>query len=255
MPNSSTVHLPKRDFYRSRLRCLLLTHQPPKVVADRLNELIPSNAHVDPEEDHWLPSGFSNPEESELDKIGDFVSPEQQQALSKWWLATTARTPNWDLVSTCTIDGRKGLILLEAKAHHAELSPDGKARSSGSPNSQKNHEQVTAAIAESNTALNDVLPGFSISPDSHYQLCNRFAWSWKIASFGIPVILVYLGFLNAGDMEHLGYKPFDTDAAWQTAVRNYAKTTVPETAWEQTLNINGTPITPVIRSMDMNWLS
>ena len=56
-------------------------------------------------------------------------------------------------------------------------------------------------------------------------------------------------------MEYRGRDIFDSDSAWQTTVRDYAKDTVPENAWEQTLDINGTPLTPIIRSMDMNWLS
>jgi crotonobetainyl-CoA:carnitine CoA-transferase CaiB-like acyl-CoA transferase len=34
------------------------------------------------------------------------------------------------------------------------------------------------------------LPGWSLSVDSHYQICNRFAWAWKIASLGVPVVLI-----------------------------------------------------------------
>ena len=47
----NTVSLPKRDFYGSRLRCLLLTHQPSSVVAERLTELVEPFAVVDAEQD------------------------------------------------------------------------------------------------------------------------------------------------------------------------------------------------------------
>jgi hypothetical protein len=254
MTTNNSVHLPQRDFYGSRLRCLLLTHQPPKIVAEQLTKLVQPHATVDADNDHWMPAGFPNPNEPELDKDGDFLSKSQQSELSKWWLAVSAKTPTWDLVSTCTIDGKKGLILVEAKAHVAEMSHSGKTAPSDTPNSQKNHDRITAAITESSNALNEVLPGFALSADTHYQLCNRFAWSWKIASLGIPVILVYLGFLNANDMTHRGYETPNSDTAWTNSVHNYAQGVIPTTAWNQTLNINNT-LTPIIRSLDMTWLS
>jgi hypothetical protein len=40
---------------------------------------------------------------------------------------------------------------------------------------------------------------FHISRDNRYQMSNRFAWSWKLASVGVPVVLVYLGFVGAAD--------------------------------------------------------
>jgi hypothetical protein len=63
------------------------------------------------------------------------------------------------------------------------------------------HETIGAAIEsarmgfEAGTRL-----AWHISRDSHYQISNRFAWSWKLTQLGIPVVLVYLGFLNASDM-------------------------------------------------------
>ena len=110
-------------------------------------------------------------------------------------------------------------------------------------------------MAESNAGLNAVLPGFSLSIDSHYQLSNRFAWSQKIASLGVPVVLVYLGFLNAGDMAHRGRETFDSASAWEAAVHNYARGIVPELAWERRLDIGGKIVAPLIRAMDMSWLS
>jgi len=42
---------------------------------------------------------------------------------------------------------------------------------------------------------------WQLSRDSLYQLANRFAWAWKIASLGVPVALVYLGFIAADQMK------------------------------------------------------
>ena len=57
-------------------------------------------------------------------------------------------------MSSCTIEGVEGLILVEAKAHGTELKSDGK-----SPGDKENHEQIGAAINEANTALNESCPG------------------------------------------------------------------------------------------------
>ncbi len=143
---------------------------------------------------------------------------------------------------------------MEAKAHVAEMSPDGKPVPN-TENGLRNHARVAEAVSESNNGLDAVTPGFSLSIDSHYQLCNRLAWSWKLASMGIPVVLVYLGFLNTEDMAHRGRETFESGSAWDQAVHNYADGIVPSNAWERSLDVEGTPVIPLIRSMDMNWLS
>ena len=199
--------------------------------------------------------GFSNPAEPELDKGGDFLPESQQKDLSRWWLAVSAKTPTWDIVTTATIQGKRGLVLVEAKAHVSEMSHSGKPAPSDTHNSRKNHERIGSAITEANLALNNSIPGFNLSIDSHYQLCNRFAWGWKIASMGIPVVLVYLGFRNANDMTHRGYETTATENSWDNSVRNYARGVVPETTWEHAIDVNGTPFIPIIRSLDMSWLS
>ncbi len=87
------------------------------------------------------------------------------------------------------------------------------------------------AIQEANAGLEPIVPGWSLSRDSHYQLSNRFAWSWKIAELGTPVILVYLGFLNAGEMIDQG-PPFHSAREWNDVVRSYARGVVPDDAWD-----------------------
>jgi hypothetical protein len=72
-------------------------------------------------------------------------------------------------------------------------------------NGLRNHDKIGSAIRQANTNLNLISPGWNLSGDLHYQLSNRFAWSWKLASLGIPVVLVYLGFLNANDMSDQGH--------------------------------------------------
>jgi hypothetical protein len=136
---------------------------------------------------------------------------------------------------------RPGLILAEAKAHYGELGSGG----GGAKNSQ-NEARIRDAIAEANEHLSRISPGWNLTADSHYQLCNRFAWGWKVASLGVPVVLVYLGFLNVEDMP--GYRVFRTDQEWENAVLEHAEGVVPHGAWNKPLDINGTPLVPLIRS-------
>jgi len=252
----NSVSIPERDFYGSRMRCLLLTHQPDHVVADRLTQLVQPFAVINSDTDHWAPAGFTRSDELELGAAEDFLTSPQRQLLTGWWLdvARRARTPTWDIISTCTVGGRAGLVLVEAKAHAAEMSHEGKPVPR-TENGLRNHTRVASAVSESSIQLNAVSPGFSLSISSHYQLCNRFAWSWKLASMGIPVVLVYLGFLNTEDMAHRGREIFESASAWESAVHNYADGIVPGPAWERSLDIGGTPVIPLIRSMDMRWLS
>lgn len=235
----------------SLLRCLLLTGQPPHDAAELLTNLVrlPNVAILS--DDHWMPRGLRDYEESTLVDSTCFLTPDKSKALTEWWLQKPrgARLPNWDIASTCTIEGVKGLLLVEAKAHDKELSEAGKSQPTTS-NGRLNHKRIGLAIDEANLGLNGVLRGWALSRDSHYQLCNRFAWAWKLATLGVPVILVYLGFLNAVEMLDQG-QPFDSHKAWQACIRNHAKNIVPEEAWENRLEITGTPAWFLIRSLQL----
>ena len=227
-------------------------------VAERLTKLVCiPGVSVSPN-DTWMPYGKPSSsdrkpvEEARLDTADKLLSPKVRQKLASWWLAKpkSANTPNWDIASTCTIRGKKGLLLVEAKAHANELSESGKSQPT-SPNSQKNHEQICRAIDEANHALRSATScrGWNLSRDSHYQLSNRFAWSWKLASLGVPVVLLYLGFLNAGDMCDQGCI-FPSLADWERTLKNHSEGVVPEACWGKWLDISGTPMIPIIRVFD-----
>ena len=96
--------------------------------------------------------------------------------------------------------------------------------------------------------------GWDLSQDSHYQLCNRFAWGWKIASLGVPVILVYLGFLNAEEMADQGRAVPTRLIEWADTIRRHAHGIVPDRAWNTRLEINGTPMCALIRAVDLRWV-
>jgi len=240
--------LPERERRGSRPRCLLLTTGAPEAVAARLTGLAASWASVSAGRDRWMPRGFDAPEEALLDRVALLTDSAVREKLTRWWLAKPegANTPNWDVAATATIDGRPGLVLVEAKAHDAELSAAGKA-SGGNP---ANHERIGAAIAEANVDLDAVCPGWRLSRDSHYQLANRVAWSWKLATLGFPVVLVYLGFINATEMSDQG-RPFKSGADWDRVVRDHARGVVPDDAWGRPLGVGAAPLVLTTAALDV----
>ncbi len=235
----------------SLLRCLLLTGQPPDHVASQLTNLVNLPSAVITSHDYWMPRGLKDYKETTLMENNYFLPPDKQRKLRNWWLEKPrgARVPNWDIASTCTVEGVKGLLLVEAKAHDKELSEAGKSKPT-SDNSRLNHAQIRQAIDHANSGLNKVMADWALSPDSHYQLSNRFAWTWKLAMLGVPVILVYLGFLNATEMLDQG-QPFDSPEAWQTCIRKHAENIIPDDIWEKRIEIDGTPVWFLIRSMQV----
>lgn len=244
--------LPKKGRRGSRPRCVLLTDGNPYEVAERLTGLVKCQGIVVSPDDKWMPYGkpfYENSRwedvpaiEAQLDKTDHFVSPETQHELRNWWLVAHrgARTPTWDIASSCKIEERQGLLLVEAKAHKKELSEQDTCGAKG-----KNYKQIGRAIAEAKAGLENLTKKpWNLSRDTHYQLSNRFAWAWKLASLGIPVVLLYLGFLNATDMT----KPlFCCYADWKRALQNHCNGVVDDSCWEKSLDINGTPLIPLIR--------
>jgi hypothetical protein len=248
--NETAITFGARDFRGSRFRCLLATSLSQPNVVRFLNSMVQPQAEVG-EEDRYMPEGLCRPDEAKLGETSGFLTDGQHEEVTGWWLAVRERanTPNWDIVSTCTIEGRKGLILVEAKAHSGELNPNDRC---GAGNDQ-NRAKIAAAIAAANTALNGAGWAWSLSSERFYQLSNRFAWAWKVASLGVPVILVYLGFLNAAEMS----QPFASHEAWEQCLLAYADGCVPRQTWfSGSIQVSSpggsTPLTPLIRSADVN---
>lgn len=245
MTNRPKVTFEPREFRGSRFRCLLATSLPMPKFVEWMNSLIQPFAEVT-ETDRYMPMGFLQPAEATLGETSGFLTDEQRENVTAWWLAVrrNANTPNWDFVSTCKISGREGLVLWEAKAHADELKPDDCC---GAGN-QDNRARILEAIAEAGKALGN---GWSLRADRCYQLNNRFAWSWKVASLGTPVVLVYLGFLNVYEMK----QPFPNHTAWERRLLEYADGCVPKSAWNSTVMVNGAPLSPLIRSADVNVIA
>jgi len=65
---------------------------------------------------------------------------------------------------------------------------------------------------------------------------------------GIPVILVYLGFLRADRMEDRG-KPFVRDTDWQDLMRTHCAA-IPVEVWNRPWKLNGETFVPLLRTME-----
>lgn len=154
-----------------------------------------------------------------------------------WWLPDKYTNPQWDLLAVCTIQDNPGLLLVEAKANDRELDWKGKPlAATASRQSRANHHAIAACIEEANTGLNALLPGFALTIDSHYQLCNRLAMAWKLAQCGLPVALLYLGFTGDRGIQNVG-TPLVNHDHWQRLMGAYLYGVAP-------LLLPGTPLCP-----------
>ena len=242
-----------RERRGSKPRCHLLTHGTPDAVAARLTQLIAPWGRVSPD-NQWMPQGFDELEEAQLHNSPRLLPAEMGQVLQRWWLAVcgpTSRTPNLDIASTCRVGEERGLLLVEAKAHDMELIQEETGKRLSSPvsaSARRNHLRIGACIQEVNLALTDATGRpWALSRDWTYQMSNRFAWAWKLAELSVPVILVYLGFLQADEMKPKG-KPFANKDEWEQLVRSHSAPLFSGDIWNQSWTIGRHALIPLIRT-------
>ena len=232
-------------------RCHWLTHGSPGQVASRLNALAePGCVSAD---DHWMPEGFDHVEEAQLHQAPRLLPRQDCEALGDWWLkeqSDDSKTPNWDIASTCTVNGHKGLLLVEAKAHTQELKVKDQAGGS-----LLNRERIVGCIKEANAALADQTElDWALSHQHRYQMANRFAWSWKLTELGYPVILVYLGFLGAEEMRNgREQNPLNSPAEWEDLVKAHSEPLFPAEVWDRQWGIHDQPFVPRICSIKTRY--
>ena len=207
----------------------------------------------------FMPVGVKAPAEARLKSFGPSWLPGNPvwTTLEDWWLRHKARanTPNWDIAVGCEIEDNLGLVLVEAKANWPELGTGGKSiKANASDNSRANHDRIGTAIKEACVGLRHLNEGVYITRDSHYQLANRLAFTWKLASLGIPVVLVYLGFTGDVGIRDAGNE-FANDADWQAAFGEYTKHTVPLNLFDRRLVVGSTPMWLISRSRPVIELS
>lgn len=243
-------------------RCLLMMDGNRETVAKRLTDLVNISGITVSPNDIWMPYGKpvqkKNGEwdktpasEAQLAEPNPLLPDILSEQLKRWWLAvlpSKPNTPNWDIASTCTVHGTKGLLLIEGKAHDAELRNAEKGKNPDS--NADNHERIGQCIEEANRGFSrDTGVHWNLSRDSHYQMSNRFAWSWKLTQLEYPIVLVYLGFLNANEMGDQG-EPFTTFEHWEQLVHKHSAPLFPEIIWRKEWIVNQRPLVPLIRIYD-----
>jgi hypothetical protein len=239
----------------SRPRCHALTHGDLARRAAALTELIAPWGAVSAD-DVCMPDGFTDVSEAQLHSATRLLPENIRSALTSWWLAVPsprATTPNWDIACTCRVENERGLLLIEAKAHHAELQKEEIGKTLASPvsaNSMRNHVRIGACLDEASIALAaETGRPWTLSRDHHYQMSNRFAWAWKLPELEVPVILVYLGFLGCDDMKEGGV--IATDAEWEQLVRTHSAAIAPPDIWNRDWSLHGRTFVPLIRSLSV----
>ncbi|MGL2999426.1 hypothetical protein [Flavobacterium sp. RSSB_23] len=193
-----------------------------------LNGLLKKSGATVTTYDNWMPKSIRYDKEAELNDFLKYnFNPELATAITEWWLYKDATTPNWDLISTCTINGKRGIVLVEAKAHSYELENESKGKpydiNTKSDGTKENQKQIGKAIEQANIEINKKFSGVAISRDNCYQLSNRIAHAWWLANQGIPVVLMYLGFQDVQDMNDGKNRLFTTDKDWQDCFKIHAK--------------------------------
>lgn len=148
----------------------------------------------------------------------------------------------------CEIDGKPGLVLVEAKANVPELSDARKPQRDGaSVRSEENHRQIVTALNDACEGLRTFNAGVTLSANSHYQLANRLAFAWKLATLGIPTVLVYLGFLGDTGIQEAG-EPFEDEAHWRHEFARHARGVVPPDMFERPLECGAASAFVLVRS-------
>ncbi len=178
--------------------------------------------------------------------------PRHKPVDPKWWLPHKTglnRRPTWDLLCHVDVDGRPGLLLVEAKAHVREMVEQDKKRDpTPSDESKANDRQIRSNIMHTNQVLSDLGAGrFSLSADNHYQLANRIAYLCKLAGDGIPAVLLYLGWLNSPAWPR---DCFRDQAHWEQVMQRYMAGLVPASFPERLFKVhNGGSMQMLIRSL------
>ncbi len=248
---------PDSTHHASRMRTLALTGQGGTATAAALSGLIDGIGAVDPGAVR-APCGMDRPEEPRIDEVNGLIKDHDvRAALHDWWVEPDAkgRTPAWNIAAACTIGSRPGVLLVETMAHVGELNSD------HMPTREKPHlARIRGALAEASDGWNAALLDYAdqrgfklshkvkLSTDSHYRLSTRFAFAWKLADLGVPVALVYLGFLNAMEIEDDGRLLFRNHAMWGRCVFEKTNKPLPEEIWNETFDVRGTPLTVLQRS-------
>ncbi len=230
-----------KTFAGSRKHILDWLEHPDDLFGEIRKWLEPTDIILADKPDHYRPKSCRDSSESTLvdadtescrdssestlvDADTEFLTSPQKQELKNWWLAHPDRgkLPTWDLVikasTKASNGGETALVLVEAKAHAGEFSDKGKYKNlHASDNSDNNTDRIKKVLSDVNVRLSSSTNGsLCLSTEYYYQFGNRIAFAWKLASMGIPVGLIYLGFL--GDIK-ISKTAFMNREGWMTTFR------------------------------------
>jgi len=230
---------------------LMWTKQPCDHLIESLEKIINLSFVKIPRDSIWRPDGEKDSKEYNLVKFFSQYCKNYKNfdaiKFNKWWVGK-GTNPTFDFISTCLINNKEGIVLVEAKAHIGEMEACGKLiiddKIKYTPKEFKdlirkkikkneiddkyynsivkkiiNHDKIGYAIAEARGALSNYLPEIKINRDNHYQLSNRIASAWKLAQCGVPTVLLYLGF--TGDDHWKKDDRIKNDEHWENQMRKY----------------------------------
>jgi hypothetical protein len=223
---------PRMAFMKgSRPRCVRLvehTQTDRHGTAGHLSRVLLDTPSEISQHDHWMPFGLPAQTRSklpntiasgevDLTRPNPFLTLQESSQLATWWFGPVkeghashsdeSTAPTWDLVATRGSRGPwetrpRGLVLVEAKAHHEEPFSRTSTTSGG-------HQAIV--INEILGAHSKIFTAGAQYDPAIYQLLNRFAFGLKLAEIGFEVELVFLGFLNAAEMPI----PFRSSEEWE----------------------------------------
>ncbi len=149
------------------------------------------------------------------------------------------------------------LAAVEAKAHDVELiHEEGGKKLDKEPTKGQliNHQHIEQAIDWANRPLTADTPfSFSLTSAFRYQMSNRFASAIKLTQLGYPVILVYLGFLDAEEMRSSTRTPFAHPEEWSSHVKAHSKKLFPDEVWNKRMTVFDKAFIPLIRSARISY--
>lgn len=119
----------------------------------------------------------------------------------------------------------------------------------------ENPERIKVAIDDVSTQIDKEVSGINISRDKCYQFSNRVAHAWWLANQGIPVVLLYLGFLNSDDLNeeeiNRKYKTFTSHKEWNDCFINHAKIVGAEILIDKTIDCGKSSFVTICRSIEV----
>ncbi len=215
--------------FRESKKNMRVFTESPTFVKD-LNEMIKSTGATVNADDVRQPKyNYEEYKETTLDSfLRANYSKEMGDKNMNWWLAKTipyAKTSYWDLISTCKIGEKKGIVLFQSKNYINELIYLGNPRLQAIYHKEaltENDINITKAIDEANKGINKAIKGVKISTANCYQLSNWVANAWWLAENGIPTVLVCNGFLNKNGENYQNHIPFATDSDWKNMFKAVA---------------------------------